>query len=348
MACRVAVWRGRARARARVPVDGTATSVGIRRVRADAVAMDEAADRLSRLERWLSKETQVPTPFRTAGESDLALAPFAEAAARAAIALAQALGEGAAGASPGQMETMFALQYIRRNVACLGEAADGLSVPTGREDVAGLVAVLQSLATALSAGDISASGGVRSVLASAGDVGCGQTALYELPESDGHVSTASVSLSNGLSMPIVGYGAFQMEASGIRAALDAGYRLIDTAESYRNEREVGNVLHEFLSDNPAISREDIWIVSKCSSSRGDTAARSNLERQLAELQVDYIDLYYLHSWEPDAALRAETWAVMEEYFTAGKIKALGISNHCASKLLHSHIRTGRLVLATAS
>jgi 2,5-diketo-D-gluconate reductase A len=131
-------------------------------------------------------------------------------------------------------------------------------------------------------------------------------------------------------MPLIGYGAFQMDSSGIRAALDAGYRLIDTAESYRNETEVGTVLHEFLGDNPELGREDIWIVSKNSSSRGRTAARTNLERQLVDLQVDYIDLYYLHSWEADPALRAETWAVMEEYYAAGKIKALGISNHCAS------------------
>ena len=74
-------------------------------------------------------------------------------------------------------------------------------------------------------------------------------------------------------MPVVGYGAFQMDASGIRAALDAGYRLIDTAESYRNEAEVGTVLHEFLADNPSLTRDDIWIVSKNSSSRGADAAR---------------------------------------------------------------------------
>lgn len=56
---------------------------------------------------------------------------------------------------------------------------------------------------------------------------------------------------------------------------------------------------------------------------------ANLERQLAELQVEAIDLYYLHSWEPDPVLRSETWGVMEDYYHAGKIKALGISNHCA-------------------
>ena len=166
--------------------------------------------------------------------------------------------------------------------------------------------------------------------APADDLGRGQTGLYELPGRDGHVSTATVGLSNGLAMPLVGYGAFQMGSQGIRRALDAGYRLIDTAESYHNEKEVGAVLHEFLGDNPAVRREDIWIVSKNSSSRGNAAARTNLERQLAELQVDYIDLYYLHSWENDPAWRAETWAVMEEYYAAGKIKALGISNHCAS------------------
>jgi diketogulonate reductase-like aldo/keto reductase len=76
-----------------------------------------------------------------------------------------------------------------------------------------------------------------------------------------------------------------------------------------------------------VSRGEIWVVSKCSSSRGAGPARENLERQLRELRVEYIDLYYLHSAEPDPAKRRETWAVMEEYYKAGKIKALGISNH---------------------
>lgn len=285
--------------------------------------------------------TQIFTPpqvtLTSSGDSDAAqvqtTAPFAEAAARAATILAQSLGAPPGGdrEMPGQMEVGFALQYIRRNVSCLGRAAEWLSVPTGQEDAAELASALQSLAGMLSAGGFPSSDRSGGAQAPAGDLGRGQTGMYDLPGADGHVSTATVRLSNGLTMPLVGYGAFQMDSSGIRAALDAGYRLIDTAESYRNETEVGTVLHEFLGENSELGREDIWIVSKNSSSRGRTAARANLERQLADLQVDYIDLYYLHSWETDQALRAETWAVMEEYYAAGKIKALGISNHCASK-----------------
>ena len=96
-------------------------------------------------------------------------------------------------------------------------------------------------------------------------------------------------------------------------ALDAGYRLIDTAESYGNEAECGTVLQEYLAANPGVKRADIWIVTKCSSSRGDGSARVNLERQLAELQVSAIDLYYLHSWEPDPVKRAETWGKSNYY-----------------------------------
>ena len=127
-------------------------------------------------------------------------------------------------------------------------------------------------------------------------------------------------------MELVGYGAFQMDAAGIRGALDAGYRLIDTAESYRNEQEVGAVLHEYMADT-GLPRSAFTVVSKCSSSRGTAAARANLERQLRDLRVEYIDIYYLHSREQDPTARQETWQVMEDYYRAGKLRALGISNH---------------------
>ena len=225
---------------------------------------------------------QVGAHLQTAASAAAAAAapPFAEAAARAAATLADALASGQPQPAVGDMEVGAAVEYIRRNVACLGPAGAELLgvVPTGRESGAELTAALESLAVELSALPSPSSTTTTVDLAAAAapeshNPGRGQVGLYQLPSSGGHVSTTSVTLSNGLEMPVVGYGAFQMDASGIRAALDAGYRLIDTAESYRNEAEVGTVLHEFLADNPSLTRDDIWIVSKNSSSRGADAAR---------------------------------------------------------------------------
>ena len=110
--------------------------------------MVSAVGRLHRMARQISTSL---TPA-AAADSGLVAAPFAEAAARAAIALADSLTDGGARRMPGQMEVAFALQYIRRNVSCLGHAAKMLSVPTGRENAAALTSALRSLAETLSAG----------------------------------------------------------------------------------------------------------------------------------------------------------------------------------------------------
>ena len=151
--------------------------------------------------------------------------PFAAAAARAADILAEAC-EGGQGQG---LEFDYSLGYIRRNVVCLLAAQRRqMHVPSGG------AAALRALASELRR--LPPLAATPRPPSPPLDPGRGQPGLFELPAVPaGHVTTSTVTLSNGLRMPLVGYGAFQMDAPGIRAALDAGYRLIDTAESYGNE-----------------------------------------------------------------------------------------------------------------
>ena len=150
---------------------------------------------------------------------------FAAAASRAAAILADAASRGG---SLG-MEFDFSLEYVRRNVQLAvraGADPGPLEVPSHAS--AHLPTALRQLATALDA-----VGPIPAPLAEspAGDPGRGRRTLpYDL--SGGHVSSSCVELAGGLQMPLVGYGSFQMGNAGIRGALDAGYRLIDTAEAY--------------------------------------------------------------------------------------------------------------------
>ena len=132
-----------------------------------------------------------------------------------------------------------------------------------------------------------------------------------------------VTLSNGLKMPLLGFGVYQVPDLAecervVSDAIQTGYRLIDTAQAYGNEEAVGRAIQK--SDIP---REDFFITSKIwISNFGYEKAKTSIEKSLARLQTDYIDLMLLHQPFNDyyGAYRA-----LEEYYKAGKIKAIGVS-----------------------
>ena len=133
-------------------------------------------------------------------------------------------------------------------------------------------------------------------------------------------------LSNGVRMPWLGLGVFQVPndndaADAVRAALDAGYRHIDTAALYRNERGVGRAVRD-----SGIPREEIFVTTKVwnddiRAGRVETAATESLKR----LGLDYVDLYLLH-W-PIKGLHQQSWRAMEKVYRAGHAKAIGVSNY---------------------
>ena len=139
-----------------------------------------------------------------------------------------------------------------------------------------------------------------------------------------------VTLSNGLKMPLLGFGVYQVPDLAecervVSDAIQTGYRLIDTAQAYGNEEAVGRAIQK--SD---ITREDFFITSKIwISNFGYEKSKTSIEKSLARLQTDYIDLMLLHQPFNDyyGAYRA-----LEEYYKAGKIKAIGVSNFSPDRL----------------
>jgi len=137
---------------------------------------------------------------------------------------------------------------------------------------------------------------------------------------------AKMKLNNGVEMPIFGLGTFQMRSGketqqAVLTALEAGYRLIDTAQMYGNEEDVGIALKE-----SGIPREEVFITTKLwNSEHGYQKALNACEESLEKLGLLYVDLYLIH-W-PVQGLRNETWKAMETLLEKGKCRAIGVSNY---------------------
>ena len=138
----------------------------------------------------------------------------------------------------------------------------------------------------------------------------------------------TILLNNGVEMPILGYGLFQVppqEAERCtRDALDVGYRLIDTAQAYGNEDGVGNAIRK-----SGLKREDIFIVTKVwITNAGEEKAARSIEQSLKKLQTDYVDLLLIHQAYGDVF---GSWRAMEKAYQAGKTRAIGVSNFQACR-----------------
>lgn len=133
-----------------------------------------------------------------------------------------------------------------------------------------------------------------------------------------------VTLANGIKMPILGYGVYQVNdleecERVVSEAIEVGYRSIDTAQAYGNESAVGNAVKK-----SGIPREDFFITTKVwISNAGYEKAKASIEESMEKLQTDYLDLVLIHQPFNDYY---GTYRAMEEYYRAGKIKAIGVSN----------------------
>lgn len=140
-----------------------------------------------------------------------------------------------------------------------------------------------------------------------------------------------VTLNNGLRMPIVGYGVFQIADAdecqrSVVDAIEAGYRLIDTAASYMNEEAVGKGLR-----SSGVAREQLFVTSKLwVQETGYERTRQAIEKSLRRLQLDYLDLYLIH--QPFGDVHG-SWRAMEEACRAGKLRAIGVSNFHPDRLM---------------
>ncbi|RKF46929.1 aldo/keto reductase [Paraburkholderia fungorum] len=140
-----------------------------------------------------------------------------------------------------------------------------------------------------------------------------------------------VTLNNGMKMPILGYGVFQIadEAECERCVVDAvqaGYRLIDTAASYKNEAATGRGLKRC-----GIPRDQLFVTSKLwVEDAGYERARLAIDKSLKRLDLDYLDLFLIH--QPFSDVHG-AWRAMEEAHRAGKLRAIGVSNFHPDRLM---------------
>ena len=133
----------------------------------------------------------------------------------------------------------------------------------------------------------------------------------------------TVRLANGVEMPILGYGVYQVTPEEcercVSDALSVGYRMIDTAQAYYNEEGVGNAVKK-----SGIPRNELFLVTKVwISNAGYEKAKASIDESLRKLQTDYIDLLLIHQPFNDYY---GTYRVMEEAYKAGKLRAIGVSN----------------------
>lgn len=133
----------------------------------------------------------------------------------------------------------------------------------------------------------------------------------------------TVKLSNGVEMPILGYGVYQVTPEEcercVSDALSVGYRMVDTAQAYYNEEGVGRAVKK-----SGIPREELFLVTKVwISNAGYEKAKASIDESLRKLQTDYIDLLLIHQPFNDYY---GTYRAMEEAYKAGKLRAIGVSN----------------------
>jgi 2,5-diketo-D-gluconate reductase A len=139
-----------------------------------------------------------------------------------------------------------------------------------------------------------------------------------------NLTTPTVKLNNGVEMPILGFGVFQVPdpkecERSVYDAIETGYRLIDTAASYMNEEAVGNAIRKC-----GVAREELFITTQLwIQDAGYENTKKAFEKSLKKLQLDYLDLYLIH--QPYGDVHG-SWRAMEELNREGKTKAIGISN----------------------
>jgi len=140
-----------------------------------------------------------------------------------------------------------------------------------------------------------------------------------------------VTLNNGIEMPLLGFGVFQVPdleecERSVYDAIQSGYRLIDTAAAYQNEEAVGNAIKR-----GGVPREELFVTTKLwIADAGYESTKNAFERSLQRLQLDYLDLYLIHQPYGDVY---GSWRAMQELYKEGRIRAIGVSNFQPDRIM---------------
>jgi len=152
----------------------------------------------------------------------------------------------------------------------------------------------------------------------------------------------NVRLNNGVEIPQLGFGVYQIEpeetVEAVSHALRTGYRHIDTAQMYRNEKEVGQAIAE-----SGIDRADIFVTTKLANDKHDfDAALAAFDQSLADLRLDRVDLFLIHWPLPTVGdgNYVETWKALERIYTDGRARSIGVSNFQPHHLRKLHADAG--------
>jgi len=149
----------------------------------------------------------------------------------------------------------------------------------------------------------------------------------------------NVELATGATMPLLGLGTWQARGRGaadaVRRALEVGYRLVDTATMYGNERDVGRAVAE-----SGVPRAEIFVTTKLPQGNAGRE-RATLEESLASLGLDYVDLWLIH-WPPGGRARPDVWERLLELQAEGLARDVGVSNYSLAQIDELERATGRL------
>lgn len=152
----------------------------------------------------------------------------------------------------------------------------------------------------------------------------------------GNFSLSSrLKLANGLSIPQIHLGVYltsgQETVNAVRWALQAGYRAFDSAQMYRNEKEVGKSILSWLTDEKSntemLKREDIFFTSKLASNSSYETARKSIKQSVKTSGLGYIDLFLLHSPYGGKTSRLASWKAVEDAIDDGEVRIGGVSNY---------------------
>jgi len=147
-----------------------------------------------------------------------------------------------------------------------------------------------------------------------------------------------VKLNNNIEMPMLGFGVFQIPdpeecEKAVLHAIETGYRLIDTAASYGNERAAGHAIKR-----SGVAREDLFITTKVwVQDAGYENTKSAFEKSIDKLQLDYLDLYLIHQPYGDVF---GSWRAMQELYHEGRIKAIGVANFQPDRIIDLIVNSG--------